>query len=68
MAFVWVVLKAIVEAVVSSVWPMIADGRVRPVVHATVPMDRTADAQGERQPGGHRAGSARDLGSAEEEE
>ena len=35
---------AVVAGVREQVWPMIADGRVRPVVHATVPMDRVADA------------------------
>jgi NADPH:quinone reductase-like Zn-dependent oxidoreductase len=34
---------AIVAGVREQVWPMLADGRVRPVVHATVPMDRAAD-------------------------
>jgi putative PIG3 family NAD(P)H quinone oxidoreductase len=35
---------AVVAGVREQVWPMIADGRVRPVVHATVPMDRVAEA------------------------
>ncbi len=35
---------AIVAGVRAQVWPMLADGRVRPVVHATFPMDRAADA------------------------
>ncbi len=35
---------AIVAGVRDQVWPMLADGRVRPVVHATFPMDRAADA------------------------
>jgi putative PIG3 family NAD(P)H quinone oxidoreductase len=35
---------AIVAGVHAQVWPMLADGRVRPVVHATFPMDRAADA------------------------
>jgi NADPH:quinone reductase len=26
------------------VWPMLADGRVRPVVHARLPLERAADA------------------------
>jgi NADPH:quinone reductase-like Zn-dependent oxidoreductase len=36
--------SAIVAAVVESVWPMIADGRVRPVVGARFPIQRAADA------------------------
>jgi putative PIG3 family NAD(P)H quinone oxidoreductase len=35
---------AICAAVVSDLWPMIADGRVRPVVGGTYPMDRVAEA------------------------
>jgi putative PIG3 family NAD(P)H quinone oxidoreductase len=35
---------AICAAVVSDLWPMITDGRVRPVVGATYPMDRVAEA------------------------
>ncbi|WP_434019761.1 NAD(P)H-quinone oxidoreductase [Paraoerskovia sediminicola] len=35
---------AIVAAVREHVWPMIADGRVRPVVHAQLPLDRAAQA------------------------
>jgi putative PIG3 family NAD(P)H quinone oxidoreductase len=35
---------AVVAGVREQVWPMLADGRVRPVVHATVPMDRAAEA------------------------
>lgn len=35
---------AIVNEVVSHVWPMIADGRVRPVIGATLPIERAADA------------------------
>lgn len=34
----------ICAAVVAGLWPMIADGRVRPIVGATYPMDRIADA------------------------
>ena len=43
---------AIVAGVREQVWPMIADGRVRPVVHATVPMDRTAEAHRQLEAGG----------------
>lgn len=35
---------AIVAAVREHVWPMIADGRVRPVVHTTLPLSDAADA------------------------
>ena len=35
---------AICAAVVAGLWPMIANGRVRPIVGATYPMDRVADA------------------------
>ena len=35
---------AIVAAVRNDLWPMIEDGRVRPVVHATLPIDRVAEA------------------------
>jgi putative PIG3 family NAD(P)H quinone oxidoreductase len=35
---------AICAAVVAGLWPMIADGRVRPIVGATYPMDRIAEA------------------------
>lgn len=35
---------AIVDAVVDEVWPMIADGRVRPVIGARFPIERAADA------------------------
>jgi putative PIG3 family NAD(P)H quinone oxidoreductase len=36
--------SAIVEAVTTSVWPMIANGRVRPVIGAHMPIQRAADA------------------------
>jgi putative PIG3 family NAD(P)H quinone oxidoreductase len=35
---------AIVEEVVTHVWPMIADGRVRPVIGAVVPVQEAGDA------------------------
>ncbi|MGV8977125.1 MAG: NAD(P)H-quinone oxidoreductase [Cellulomonas sp.] len=35
---------AIVAAVRANVWPMADDGRVRPVVHARLPLDRAGDA------------------------
>ena len=34
----------IVDAVVAEVWPMIADGRVRPVIGARVPIERAGEA------------------------
>lgn len=34
----------IVEAVVNSVWPMIADGKVRPVIGARFPIEQAAEA------------------------
>jgi putative PIG3 family NAD(P)H quinone oxidoreductase len=35
---------AICAVVVARLWPLISSGRVQPVVHATYPMDRVADA------------------------
>jgi putative PIG3 family NAD(P)H quinone oxidoreductase len=34
----------LVASVRAHVWPMLADGRVRPVVHARLPLERAADA------------------------
>lgn len=34
----------IVDAVTTSVWPMIADGRVRPIIGARMPIEEAADA------------------------
>jgi putative PIG3 family NAD(P)H quinone oxidoreductase len=42
----------VVTGVREQVWPMLADGRVRPIVHATVPMDRAADAHRQLEAGG----------------
>jgi putative PIG3 family NAD(P)H quinone oxidoreductase len=36
--------RAIVSAVVESVWPMVEDGRVRPTIGARFPIERAADA------------------------
>lgn len=36
--------SAIVAAVAESVWPMVADGRVRPIIGATYPIERAAEA------------------------
>jgi putative PIG3 family NAD(P)H quinone oxidoreductase len=35
---------AICAAVVEHVWPLVADGTVRPVVHASLPLDQAAEA------------------------
>ena len=35
---------AICAAVVEHVWPLVADGKVRPIVHTTLPLDRGAAA------------------------
>ena len=35
---------AIVDQVTANVWPMIADGRVRPIVGAELPIEQAADA------------------------
>lgn len=43
---------AIVTAVTEQLWPMIGDGRVRPVVHATVPMAEAAEAHRMLEAGG----------------
>ncbi|HXV94617.1 MAG TPA: NAD(P)H-quinone oxidoreductase [Pseudonocardia sp.] len=43
---------AVVAAVREHLWPMLADGRVRPVVHETFPMDRAADAHRALERGG----------------
>jgi putative PIG3 family NAD(P)H quinone oxidoreductase len=34
---------AICAAVVEHVWPLVADGSVKPVVHTTIPLDRAAE-------------------------
>ena len=36
--------SAVVAAVTTSVWPMIADGRVRPVIGAHLPIQQAAEA------------------------
>ena len=43
---------AVVAGVRAQIWPMIADGRVRPVVQATFPMNRAADAHRQLEAGG----------------
>ncbi len=36
--------SAIVSAMVAQVWPLIADGTVRPIIHATYPLEDVAEA------------------------
>lgn len=43
---------AIVASVVDHVWPMIADGKVRPIVQGTLPMPEAADAHRRLEAGG----------------
>ena len=43
----------IVASVVEHVWPLVADGQVRPVVHATMPLERVADAHRLMEESGH---------------
>lgn len=43
---------AICAAVVEGVWPMLGAGRVRPIVHDTVPMARAAEAHAALEAGG----------------
>jgi NADPH:quinone reductase-like Zn-dependent oxidoreductase len=43
----------ICRAVVVGLWPLVADGRVRPVVGASYPMDRVADAHQLVESSGH---------------
>ncbi len=44
---------AICSAVVEHVWPLLADGSIRPVVHATFPLERAAEAHQLMEDGGH---------------
>ncbi|MHA6629070.1 NAD(P)H-quinone oxidoreductase [Pseudonocardia sichuanensis] len=43
---------AVVAGVREQVWPMLADGRVRPIVHATVPMPDAAKGHAQLEAGG----------------
>jgi putative PIG3 family NAD(P)H quinone oxidoreductase len=45
--------SAICAAVVAHVWPLVADGTVRPVVHATLPLDQAAEAHRMMEAGEH---------------
>jgi putative PIG3 family NAD(P)H quinone oxidoreductase len=44
---------AICAAVVEHVWPLVADGQVRPVVHTTMPLEQAADAHRLMEESGH---------------
>ncbi len=44
---------AICASVVEHVWPLVADGSVRPVVHTTLPLDDVAEAHRLMEDGGH---------------
>jgi putative PIG3 family NAD(P)H quinone oxidoreductase len=45
--------SAICAAVVEHVWPLVADGRVRPVVHTTFPLEQASDAHQMMESGEH---------------
>jgi len=42
----------VITGVREQVWPMIADGRVRPIVHGTVPMENASEAHAQFDQGG----------------
>ena len=44
---------AICASVVEHVWPLVADGSVKPMVHATLPLDQVADAHALMESGEH---------------
>jgi putative PIG3 family NAD(P)H quinone oxidoreductase len=44
---------SICAAVVEHVWPLVADGTIRPVVHTTLPLDRAGEAHRLMEDGGH---------------
>jgi len=44
---------AICAAVVEQIWPLVADGSVKPVVHTTLPLERVGDAHRLMEEGGH---------------
>ncbi|MDZ5619588.1 NAD(P)H-quinone oxidoreductase [Nocardioides sp. HM23] len=44
---------AICASVVEHVWPLVADGKVKPIVHQALPLDQAADAHRLVEAGGH---------------
>jgi putative PIG3 family NAD(P)H quinone oxidoreductase len=44
---------AICRSVVEHVWPLVADGKIRPVVHGTIPLDDVAQAHELMESGSH---------------
>jgi NADPH:quinone reductase-like Zn-dependent oxidoreductase len=44
---------AICAAVVEHIWPLVADGSIKPVVHTTLPLERVADAHRLMEESGH---------------
>lgn len=44
---------AICASVVEHVWPLVADGQVRPVIHTTMPLEKVADAHALMEESGH---------------
>jgi NADPH:quinone reductase len=44
---------AIAESLRAMVWPLVAAGRVNPVIDATFPLDRAADAHARMEGSGH---------------
>jgi NADPH2:quinone reductase len=44
---------AIARAVRTTVWPLVAEGKVRPVIHRTFPLERAADAHAAMEAGQH---------------
>ena len=44
---------AICASVVENVWPLVADGLVRPIVHGTMPLEQIAEAHRLMEDGGH---------------
>ncbi|CAB4725441.1 MAG: zinc-binding dehydrogenase [Actinobacteria bacterium] len=45
--------SAICAAVVEHVWPLVAEGRVRPIVHGTMPLEQAAEAHALMESGAH---------------
>jgi NADPH2:quinone reductase len=44
---------AIAAALERAVWPLVESGRIRPVIHATVPLTQAADAHRLMESGSH---------------